>query len=196
MKQITEQEHPAVTIDELEGMNMEAFTQQEEPEGAKEWRITDDTAADWAVQKIAEERAELARIKALADDQIARIMEKVEAAERRYENGTNFLTSKLFQYFETVPHKETKTKHSYRLLSGTLAKKIGGPTMKQNDEKLLGYLRSSGNDDMIQITEKPKWGEFKKRLEIKGGCVIDSATGEIVEGVDIIDKPDSFTVEV
>ena len=190
-----EQEGPAVTVDELEGMNMEDLT-AEEPGATKVFKITDDSLADWAVCKIADERAELARLKELADEQIARIMEKVAAAEKRCENNTSFMTSKLAEYFETVPHKETKTKHSYRLLSGALVKKIGGVSMEKDDEKLLEYFKNSGNDDMIQTVEKPKWGEFKKRLEIVGGQIIDTDTGEIVEGVEIVTKADTFVVEI
>lgn len=134
--------------------------------------------------------------KELRDSQIEKIQQRVEAAQRRYENGTRFLTGKLAEYFETVPHKTTKTKHSYRLLSGTLVKKIGGRTMKQDDDALLAYLKASDNEDMIQTTEKPKWGEFKKRLEIVGGQIVDKTTGELVEGVQIIEKPDTFTVDV
>lgn len=192
-----EQEPPAVTLDELEGLDMDAFGRPEADEGPRPaWRITDDGCADWAVRKIAEERAELDRIKALADEQIQRIEEKVAAAEKRFQNGTSFLTGKLAEYFHTVPHKTTKTKHSYRLLSGTLTLKLGGTQLKQNDDALLEYLKTSGNDDMIQTVEKPKWGEFKKRLEIMGGSVVDTETGEIVEGVEIISKPDTFTVDV
>lgn len=187
---------PAATLDELEGMDMEVFASQEQPESPREWRIADDGAADWAVRKIAEERAELERIKTLAEEQIARIEEKVAAAEKRCENGTRFLTAKLAEYFETVPHKQTKTKASYRLLSGTLTRKFGGTQMKQDDDKLLAFLKASGNEDMIQTTEKPKWGEFKKRLEIMGGQVVDTTTGELVEGVEIIEKPDTFSVDV
>ena len=170
-----EPEAPAVTLDELEGMDMNMFD-VEETESAPHpvWRITDDGCADWACQKIAEEKAELDRITSLADSQIEKIAE----------------------YFETVPHKTTKTKHSYRLLSGTLVKKIGGRTMKQDDDALLAYLKASDNEDMIQTTEKPKWGEFKKRLEIVGGQIVDKTTGELVEGVQIIEKPDTFTVDV
>lgn len=188
---------PAATLDDLEGLDMDTFGRPEADEGPRPaWRITDDGCADWAVRKIAEERAELDRIKALADEQIQRIEEKVEAAERRFQSGTGFLTGKLAEYFQTVPHKTTKTKHSYRLLSGTLTLKLGGPQLKQDDNKLLEYLKASGNDDMIQQVEKPKWGEFKKRLQIVGASVVDSTTGEIVEGVQIIDKPDTFTVDV
>lgn len=75
-------------------------------------------------------------------------------------------------------------------------KRIGGRTMKQDDDALLAYLKASGNEDMIQNTEKPKWGEFKKQLEIVGGQIVDKTTGELVEGVQIIEKPDTFTVDV
>ena len=191
-----EMETHAATLDELDALDMDVFSADEPAGEFMGWRIADDDTADWAVAKIAEERAELTRIKALADEQISRIMEKVRAAEKRYENGTAYLTSKLAEYFNTVPHKKTKTTESYRLLSGTLKMKLGGVSMKQDDEKLLEYLKASGNADMIKTTEKPMWGEYKKRLEIIGGQIVDNTTGEIVEGVEVIEKPDTFSVDV
>lgn len=131
----TEPEAPAVTLDELEGMDMNMFDAEETESAPRPvWRITDDGCADWACRKIAEEKTELDRITALGESQIEKIQQRIDAAQRRYENGTRFLTGKLAEYFETVPHKTTKTKHSYRLLSGTLVKKIGGNTMKQDDD--------------------------------------------------------------
>lgn len=194
-----EPEAPAATLDWLEGADLSAYYEDEgETQAATPapWRIADDGAADWACRKIAEERAELARIRELAEAEIARIEDKLAAAEKRCENGTRFLTAKLSEYFQTVPHKATKTKESYRLLSGTLTMKIGGTQMKQDDEALLAFLKQSGNDDMIQITEKPRWGEYKKRLSIQGGHVVDTETGELVEGVNIIEKPNVFSVDV
>lgn len=133
----TEPEAPAVTLDELEGMDMNMFDAEETESAPRPvWRITDDGCADWACRKIAEEKTELDRITALGESQIEKIQQRIDAAQRRYENGTRFLT------------------------------------------------------------EKPKWGEFKKRLEIVGGQIVDKTTGELVEGVQIIEKPDTFTVDV
>lgn len=194
-----EPEAPPASLDWLESADLSVYygsvgeIQEATP---TPWRIADDGAADWAVRKIAEERAELTRIRELAEAEIGRIEAKLDAAEKRYENGTRFLTAKLAEYFNTVPHKTTKTKESYRLLSGTLTMKIGGIQMKQDDKSLLAFLKQSGNDDMIQITEKPRWGEYKKRLQIVGNRVVDSLTGEIVEGVVVIEKPNTFTVDV
>lgn len=195
--EVTVAEVPYVTLDELETMDMNTFEDLEaEEDTPPAWRITNDGCADWACRKIAEERAEFARIKELAEAQIARIPEKVAAAERRCENSTRFLTSKLAEYFETVPHKTTKTKASYRLLSGTLTRKFGSRQIKQDDDKLLEFLKASGNLEYIKTEEKPRWGDYKKRLEIMDGSVVDKETGEIVEGVQIIEKPDTFTVDV
>lgn len=196
-EQAAEQEAPAASVDWLEGADLSSFYEERDQEGAPApWRIADDGAADWAVRKIAEERAEPARIRELAETEIERIEAKLAAAEKRCENGTKFLTSKLSEYFKTVPHKATKTKESYRLLSGTLTMKIGGVQMKQDDEALLAFLKQSGNDDMIQTVEKPRWGEYKKRLAIQGGQVVDTETGELVEGVSVIEKPNVFSVDL
>lgn len=186
----------AFTLAQLEALDMDAIGYDEDPGEAKYWRITDDACADWAVQKIAAERAEVARLRDLAEAQIKRISDKLYAAEQRCNNSTNYLTAKLAEYFETVPTKATKTQRKYRLLSGTLTKKLGGVSMKQSADTLLAYLKASGNEEYIKTTEEPRWGDYKKRLEIVGGNVVDTATGDIVEGVEIVQKPDTFSVDV
>ena len=95
---------PAITLDELEQVDIGAMEQGERAP----FRITDDRCADWAIRKIAEERSEYNRLKELADQQKAAIEEKVEAARRRMENGTAFLTSCLADFFNTVPTRQPK----------------------------------------------------------------------------------------
>lgn len=69
---------PAVTLDELEQVDIGAMEQGERPP----FRITDDRCADWAIRKIAEERSEYNRLKELADQQKAAIEEKVEESAK------------------------------------------------------------------------------------------------------------------
>ena len=88
---------PAATLEDLEEFDIGSVADQEAPR----FRITDDRCADWAVRKIAEERAEYDRLKELADQQVAAITEKMDAAKRRLENGTSYLTSCLAEYFRT-----------------------------------------------------------------------------------------------
>ena len=128
---------PAVTLDELEQVDLGTVAEGERAP----FRITDDRCADWAIRKIADERSEYDRLKALADEQIAAINEKVAAARKRMENGTSYLTSCLADFFATVPHKETKTTEKYRLLSGTLTFKKGTTKTKLDETKLVPWLK-------------------------------------------------------
>ena len=64
---------PAATLDELEQVDLGTVAEGERAP----FRITDDRCADWAIRKIADERSEYDRLKALADEQIAAINEKV-----------------------------------------------------------------------------------------------------------------------
>lgn len=181
----------AASIEDLENFD---FGTVEDP-GFKVFRITDDLCADWAVRKIMAERAEYERLKEIAEQQIAAIEEKLEAAKRRYENGTGFLTSCLEGYFKTVPHKSTKTTEKYRLLSGTLTLKKGGVKTQTDDEVLVPWLKANGYGDLVKVTESAMWGDLKKKLTFAGGVATVEETGEIVEGVTITEAPDTFKVE-
>lgn len=97
------------------------------------------------------------------------------------ENGTAFLTSCLADFFNTVPHKTTKTTEKYRLLSGTLTLKKGTVKATVDDAK---------------VEESAKWGELKKLLAYTGEIATIQSTGEIVEGVTAYETPATFTVDI
>lgn len=151
---------PAATLDELEQVDLGTVAEGERAP----FRITDDRCADWAIRKIADERSEYDRLKALADEQIAAINEKVAAARKRMENGTSYLTSCLADFFATVPHKETKTTEKYRLLSGTLTFKKGTTKTKLDEAKLVPWLKANGYGELVKVEESTRWADLKKLL--------------------------------
>lgn len=187
-------ELPAITIEEIEGIDLPGDTGEEA--APRTFRIADDDCADWAIRKISEERAERDRIVGLAKAQAARLQEEIDRAERRYSQNTDFLTGCLADYFRSVPHRKTKSTEKYRLLSGTLTLKLGKATPKADDEKLVAWLKENGHGDLVKIEEKAKWGDLKKQLTINGTLACMADTGEIVEGVTVEQSPDVFTVDL
>lgn len=173
---------PAATLDELEQVDLGTVAEGERAP----FRITDDRCADWAIR----------RLKALADEQIAAINEKVAAARKRMENGTSYLTSCLADFFATVPHKETKTTEKYRLLSGTLTFKKGTTKTKLDEAKLVPWLKANGYDELVKVEESTRWADLKKLLSYTGDIATLTETGEIVEGVTVYETPGIFTVDV
>jgi hypothetical protein len=186
----------ALTLDSIEDLTLPGDMDPDEEQQSQRWSITDDGCADWALKKIKLEKDELDRITALAEQEIARLKEQVEKAQRRYEQNTAFLTSMLAEFFETVPHKKTKTgTESYRLLNGQLVKKPAAIKLQPDDEKLVEWLRTSGREDLIKVETKAKWAELKKSIEMVGTVAMIAETGEIVEGVDIVEVPPAFSVK-
>lgn len=168
----------------------------EQPEDERKgFSINDDNVADWALRKIAEENAELDRLKDLAEQQIEEINLKIKHEEDVVNRRTSFLKGCLNQYFNSVPHKSTKTQESYKLLSGSLVMKLASQKMIKDDAELVEYFHKNDMSEYIKTEEKPMWAEFKKNLSIVDGKVIDITTGEVVDVVKVEQVPESFDVK-
>jgi len=159
-----------------------------------EFTIDNDKLAEWALKKIREEKEEFERIKALAEEIIAEANFKIEQARKRYEANSAFLTGKLAEYFEKVPKKATKTQETYRLLSGNLIRKFATVKPTPDKEKLTQWLKANGYTEYIKTIEEPIWGEFKKLISTEGNLPIIKDTGEIVEGVTLVETPPEFKI--
>lgn len=191
-----EAETVPLTLDELEELILPGDAEAEEQQPAKRWSITDDGCADWALKKIKAEKDELDRLTELAQAEIARIQDKLARAQRRYEQNTAYLTSMLAMYFNTVPHKVTKSgQESYQLLNGKLVLKPAGVKAEPDDTALVSWLRQNGMEDMIKVEEKAKWGDLKKKLRFVGTVATIEDTGELVEGIKVIETPPQFSVK-
>lgn len=157
--------------------------------------ITDDKTADWALRKIREEENERDRLIEIANDQIAELNLRISQLSTRCDEKTRYLKGHLARYFETVPHKDTKTQETYKLLSGSLVMKKPGVKIIHDDDKLLAYLESNKEDSYIKIKKSIDWAEFKKKLAVSDGEVIDSETGEIIKACSVEDVPASFDIK-
>lgn len=190
------QEAEALNIDTIDSLTLPGDMEPDEDQPSQRWSITDDSCADWALKKIKAEKDELDRLTYLAEQEIASLKKQIEKAQHRYEQNTTFLTTLLSEYFESVPHKKTKTgTESYQLLHGKLVKKPATVKMQPDDEKLVDWLRAAGREDLIKVETKSMWGELKKQITIVGTVAMIEETGEIVEGIDIAEAPATFSVK-
>ncbi len=156
--------------------------------------VSCDNSAEWAIKKIAEETAEAQRFINVCDTMIKEYQFKRQKAQEHLDTKTSYLKGLLQQYFETVPHKATKTQETYKLPSGTLKRKFGGVEYVRNDEVLLAWLQDNNHEKFIKIKESPDWAELKKTVTISGNSVV-TAEGEIVGGVMVTEKEDKFEIE-
>ena len=153
------------------------------------FQITDDNMAEWAVQKIKDAQSDTAKWKAHFDTQLA-------AIQKNNDDTINAMMIFLARYFATVPHRETKTQAKYELPSATLIRKQQQPQYERNDAALLDYLDGNRRSDLIRIKREPAWDEIKKTATVQGEALVDADTGEIIPGVRVIARPETFDVKI
>ena len=156
----------------------------------KPFVITDDGKAEWAIQKIKEAQSDTEKW----HEHFAAQMAKIKAEN---DDTINYMTSLLAAYFNTVPKKETKTQSKYELPGATLIRKQQQPDFQRDDNALVGWLESSGLDELIERKPVPRWAELKKRCVVQeDGSVVETESGEIVRGVVAVARPDRFDVQI
>jgi hypothetical protein len=156
--------------------------------------IDNDNAAEWAIKKISETRAELARYEMVCQNAISVYQMKMADARDKAHRETNGLEGMLRSYFEQVPHKATKTQETYKLPSGTLKLKRGGIEYVRDEEALLPWVKENA-PDMVKVKESVDWAGLKATVSVSGSSVVDES-GEKIPGVTVVEKPDTFTVDL
>lgn len=138
------------------------FDTIESEEQQKEFKITDDKGAEWAIKKIKFEQANTDRLIACIDDEIEQLKAKKEEIKNR--NNTAFLKGKLCEYFESVKNnaKETKTQLKYELPSGDLIFKKPSKSYERDNDKIIAWLTENNKFEYIKTNPSVDWAELKK----------------------------------
>lgn len=151
--------------------------------------VDNDQKAEWAARKIREARQDTQKWTEYYERQLS-------AIRRANEDTEAYFSALLANYFDTVPHKATKTQESYRLPSCKLVLKAQQPEFSRDEDVLCDYLDKKGRDDLVKITRRADWAALKKMLKVMedGTCV--DADGEVVEGVQAFSRQPEFKVEM
>jgi hypothetical protein len=123
----------------------------------------------------------------------AKLKTHQELIDMRYENSTGYLLSKLYEYFNTVEHKNTKTQESYQLLSGKLVFKKPKLEANKSEDALLEWCKTNA-PEYVKTSESVAWGELKKNLVFVEDKAILKDTGEVVGGISVAESLGSFDV--
>lgn len=151
--------------------------------------VDNDQKAEWAARKIREARQDTQKWTEYYERQLS-------AIRRANEETEAYFAALLADYFETVPHKATKTQESYSLPSCKLVLKAQQPEFNRDEAVLCDYLDKKGRDDLVRITRRADWAALKKTIKVMedGTCV--DADGEVVEGVQAFSRQPEFKVEM
>jgi hypothetical protein len=168
---------------------------------AEEYEIKNASEADWAIEKIIEERHRRDCFIETAKAKIDKLKAQIEKETKRCDNATNFLTSKLAHYVEhsDVPTKKTKTQESLNLPSGKVViifpkvkivmAKDGADVSKAKENKDFVNEVERIDAKYIKTVKSVDWAKLKKDLTVneESGIITLTDTGECLDtlGVEI-----------
>ncbi len=157
-------------------------------------RILNDQDAEEAVRLLLSARKEKDRLLSLVDAERARLdMQETQITER-YDGEIAYYLEQLREYSGTVEMRETKTQRSYQLLSGRLIYKKPKTVPERDENVLLPWVKANA-PEFVQVSESVKWGEIKPMLAVDGDRVVYTATGEVVDGLGVVETGGEFEVK-
>lgn len=157
-------------------------------EANERFRVEDDQTAEWCIKQIQQANAEKEKWKAFYDERYKRVCESCDLTIANME-------SLLQSYFESVPHKVTKTQESYVLPSGKLVVKRQEVEYERDDNAVIEWLKQNNRPEFIKTKETLDWSSMKRNITVMGETVADE-NGEIIPGIKATERPDLFKVEI
>lgn len=166
----------------------ELLKEIELPEDPEEgWFCKNDQDAEWCLLQIRRAQAEKERWKEFYKAAQESAAASCDATVFRMERF-------LRDYFETVPHKRTKTEENYSLPSGKIMMKAQNTTFEYDEEEVLKWCREHGKA-FIKVKESLDWNGLKDTLTVVGETVADE-NAEIIPGIKAVEHEPAFKVQL
>lgn len=157
------------------------------------WRVRSDDEASWCLRKIKHLQEQQAEREAFVQREIDRLRTWQQEQDDKEASSVAFFTVKLQEYYLNLGEK-LNGKKSYKLPFGTLQMRKKPAKLERDDEKLMELARPLG---LVKVKESLDWAELKKQLVIDGYKVVNKETGELVEGITVVEaEGDEFSIKV
>ncbi len=174
-----------------EEIDQQRFGQEEN--NGQPFRVTNMDQANWAVRKIARIEVRREECRALAEQEIIKINTWFKKQEEDFDRERSFFEQLLRVYMEEQRQQDSKLK-TMKLPSGKIGLRRQQPDFQRDNDKLLNWLKNN-HPELIRVKEEPDWAGVKAAAEVVGNYLADPETGEVIDGVIVVHRPDKLQVE-
>lgn len=179
-------------MDYLDGENdRQRFTSEED--SSQPFRIQNLDQANWAVRKIARIEMKRRQCRELVEAETNRLKSWLEAREQEASRERSFFESLLRSYLEEQRQSDVRLK-SIKLPAGSVGLRKQQPEFIRDNERLLAWLKAN-HPELIKVQESPDWAGLKEASLVQGGTLADPETGEVVDGVKVVERPERLVVD-
>lgn len=164
----------------------------ESPE-REHFRVNDDGAAAWAIERLAEVKAEMAKHQALRDKGVQRLDDWLEHVQKPLVANASFFEHLLADYARR--QRLESDRKTIALPHGKVSTRITKPKLLIDTERFLEWARAN-RPAFIRVKEEANIAEMNASVVIQETKVIDPDTGQIIDGVSATSEEMSIKITV
>ena len=127
-------------------------------------------------------------------EEISEIKQWRDKENEKLQRSIDFFEGKLYKYALRLREDNPDLK-TYNLPFGALKFRSQRKKWKYDNDKLTDFLEEN-YPDLIRVKKKPDKRNLKQKAEITGEHVVMPETGEVIEGVKVIERPEKFKVDI
>ena len=161
-------------------LNNHLRNQKSEP-----FRVKDEKTADWALRKIREHEAHVAQVEEFAEAQVDEILAWAESATKSARDSIQYLSGLLEAYHRQL-FAANPTLKTIKLPAGEIQLRQQQPQFNRDNDRLLAWLKAH-RPEFVRVEEAPDWANVKRTFAVHNGRLVDPDTGEVVDGVDVVE---------
>lgn len=174
-------------------MELNKFLDEQEEVTQAGFVVDTDEKANWALRKIKQFKEQQKENNALADAEIEKINAWAKQENEKAQQSIDYFQGLIAAF--ALKKRETDPKFkSMKLPNGRIRFKKQQPKWNYDDEKVVKALKDAGLQDFIKVKESPSKTDIKKAFDVQDGKVVVPDTGEILDGVEVIEQEDKFEV--
>lgn len=159
------------------------------------FKIENDEQANWALRKIMHIEEEIEASRELADAEIKKIKSWLEKTEKQLNNDKEYFEELLLEYAKQEKIHEQRKK-SKALPNGRIRFRKVPAKWEMDNKKVVEELERIGRTDLIRIKKEPKKTDIKRELVVNKGKAVLPETGEVIDGITVLDQGLKFEVKV
>lgn len=175
----------------IDSLNEYLDDKQEEKPGFK---VDDKEKANWALRKIKQLKGKQEEVDNLAEKEINKIKMWQDKENNKLDNEIEFFEGMLEEYARDLKNDDADFK-TLKLPSGDLKFRKQRPKYIYDNEKLISYAEENFTD-LVEVKKRVSKRELKKSIDIVNGKAINVETGEIVEGIEVKERGERFSIKI
>lgn len=150
------------------------------------WRIIDEEGANKYMRIVRSLESQVAEVDKMRKAEVERIDAFYQGQREEIDSKAEFFRQLLVDWYNR--QRAANPKYQLKTPWGKVTSRRTKSPQWLDEPQTLAWLKASGHTDLVKVEESIRKADLKKAMNEADGHYIDPATGEIVPGVEVIEK--------